>query len=94
MTQLEKNWFLFFRALGARDAVAVAQQVDLLLKTDRTISVARMKYLVYAGMASNIALGKKDKARLLWSGYGDTAYGGKEPGMLLKLLISLCEVQG
>jgi spermidine synthase len=69
MHEFQRRWLSLFAAVGARDAVRMAELAsDLLANQDELTNDSR-EYLLIAGMAGYVAAGSPQHARTLWSYY-------------------------
>ena len=87
-TQTERDYISFFKAVGRRDAKAMAGLANTLLVRDSDITPVRMRYLTAAGMLGNLSDGNKDGAYRLWSAYGNKINEDPPSGGLFRLLVS------
>jgi len=89
LSHAEWGWYQLFKALGRRDADAIAELFEPLLKADQKITQMRFKYLLVAAVLANVTLERGGTVDAIWQRYGERAYGTKEPGFLLRLLLEL-----
>ena len=87
-TQTERDYISFFKAVGRRDAKAMAGLANTLLEGDTDITPVRMRYLVAAGMLGSLSEGNKDEAYRLWSTYISGLPGHSQSGTLFRFLVS------
>lgn len=88
LNDLEKTWISFFKAVGNRDNKKIIVLVQQLLQKDRYISESRLKYLVAAGVTSNLAENNRTEAYALLS-KNKTFLNQKQQSLLFPLLLSL-----
>ncbi|HLE67665.1 MAG TPA: hypothetical protein VI730_10995 [Burkholderiales bacterium] len=67
--EFQRRWIALFRAVGARDAVRMAELASHLLATQTEINSDGREYLLIAGMAGYIAARAPEHARTLWGYY-------------------------
>jgi len=89
LTQNERNWLALFRAVGQRDAKAMARESMTLLKGTDKLAGETGRYILAAGMLGNIAGGNKAGARELWTVYGDKLIGANNQSITIDLLRAL-----
>jgi hypothetical protein len=63
---LQRRWLGFFRAVGARDAPAMAALAEELLAAQRELSTEAREYLVAAALSGYAATGERARAIALW----------------------------
>ncbi len=64
-----KAWMDLFGAAAARDAARMAALAERLLEQDSDLPGSSRQYLIAAGMTGHLALGRRDRAALLWNRY-------------------------
>ena len=69
MHEFQRRWIQLFAAIGARDAVRMAELASNLLATQTELNTDSREYLLMAGMAGYIAAGAPEHARTLWGSY-------------------------
>lgn len=62
----EQQWVRLFRAVGNRDAAAMAGQADGLLAAGRELTPSQRVYLLRASLTGNILQGALDRASAAW----------------------------
>lgn len=67
----DQGWVRLFRAIGNRDAAAMAGQADRLLATGRELTPSQRVYLLRASLAGNILDGSLDRASAAWERNAD-----------------------
>ncbi len=67
----DQEWVRLFRAIGNRDAAAMAGQADRLLATGRELTPSQRVYLLRASLAGNILDGSLDRASAAWERNAD-----------------------
>jgi hypothetical protein len=73
----ERTWVALFRAVGRRDAAAMATHADALLAEGRELTAAHKQFLLRASLAGNIVIGQLDRAQGAWDKHSpDAARGG------------------
>lgn len=70
-TPHEKNWLSLFRAVGRRDAHAMAKEAETLIYERKKLGGEGGRYLLAAGLLGRIAGGEPEAAKDLWSKYGE-----------------------
>jgi predicted membrane-bound spermidine synthase len=85
-SQQDLEWLGLLRAIGRRDASAMASGARHLLSVERDLAIPTKRYLIAAGMLGSIALGDLAGAHELWSSHRASMPG---PGdLLLQLLVA------
>ena len=74
------------RAAGDRDAPRMLEGARTLLESGQEMPPEQRRYLLATGMLGALAQGDRGESLRLWKGYRDTASGGSEPDLLLRLL--------
>ena len=69
LSQDERQWIGLFRAVGERSGEAMARSAEALLAKPSDLPAGHRKYLIAAGMAGYLALGKRAEAAALWNRY-------------------------
>jgi predicted membrane-bound spermidine synthase len=85
-TATEKDWISLFKAVGQRDADAMAHASAVLIERGGDTDPVRMKYLVAANMLGNLVRGNDGEAARIWSQYQTSLFGGSKPSFLFQLL--------
>jgi spermidine synthase len=86
MTLDEREWIALFKAVGRRDAAAMAEiSRDILQKKDR-LKPAAIRYLVAAGMLGSIVNGDRTQSALLWEQYRHIIAAEKKKELLIDIL--------
>jgi hypothetical protein len=65
----QRAWIAMFKAVGRRDAAAMASGAESLLAVPGDLPSGHRQYLMAAGMAGYLAQGRRDQAAALWSRY-------------------------
>ena len=86
-----RGWLSLLRAVGSRDASAVAALVPGLLDSSREAGPARRRYAVGAGMVANLRLGRPDAARALFEEHKDSMFPGEEVSFFFRHLLELAD---
>jgi len=86
MTAVQKNWYQLYRAVGARDAAAMARLATELLSVKELRAPQRNEYLLMSGMLGNLATGNKQSARALWQEQAQRILGNRPIPVSLRLL--------
>jgi spermidine synthase len=81
----DQAWVQLFRAVGRRDAAAMAQQADALLAANQPLSSRGRHYLLTASLAGNILSGALDRAQSAWDRHSTEA-ARAELGLDLRIL--------
>jgi spermidine synthase len=69
----DQAWVRLFRAVGNRDAAAMAGQADALLATAAELTPSQRVFLLRASLAGNILTGGLDRAQAAWDGNAEAA---------------------
>jgi hypothetical protein len=69
----DQAWVKLFRAVGARDAPAMAAHADALLAGGSELSNSQKAFLLRASLAGNILAGKLDRAQAAWDTHSEAA---------------------
>jgi predicted membrane-bound spermidine synthase len=69
----DQAWVKLFRAVGSRDAAAMATHADALLAARREITTSQRAYLLRASLAGNILTGRLDHAQVAWDRHSEAA---------------------
>jgi hypothetical protein len=69
MHEFQRRWLSLFAAVGARDAVQMAELASDLLAHQTELTNDSREYLLMAGMAGYVAAGSPEHARTLWDYY-------------------------
>jgi len=85
-TASEKDWISLFKAVGQRNANAMAHSSAVLIERGGDTNPVRMKYLVAANMLGNLVCGNDADAARIWSQYQTRLFGASEPSFLFQLL--------
>jgi hypothetical protein len=67
--EFQRRWIALFAAVGARDAVRMAELASHLLATQTELNADSREYLLMAGMAGYVAARAPQHARTLWGYY-------------------------
>jgi hypothetical protein len=73
LEQDDRAWVALFRAVGRRDAAAMAKHADGLLAQGRELSATHKQFLLRASLAGNIATGQLDRAQGAWDKHSPDA---------------------
>ncbi len=73
LEQDDRAWVALFRAVGRRDAAAMAKHADGLLAQGRELSSTHKQFLLRASLAGNIATGQLDRAQGAWDKHSPDA---------------------
>jgi predicted membrane-bound spermidine synthase len=87
----EQTWVRLFRAVGARDAAAMARHADELLGRGKELSTSHKQYLLTASLVGNILSGELDRAQGAWDRHSAAVLHG-DPGLDLRLLYAYLAV--
>jgi spermidine synthase len=85
-TATERQWISLFRAVGLRDARAMASISRSLLA--KAPSTGAMRYLLAAGMLGSVVEGERDESLHLWRAYQSRVFETGQPALLFRLLIA------
>ena len=69
----DRLWLALFRAVGARDAQAMARHADEILAAGQALSASHRQYLLAASLAGNILTGQLDRAQGQWDRHSPEA---------------------
>jgi predicted membrane-bound spermidine synthase len=69
----DRAWVALFRAVGRRDAAAMAKHADGLLAQGRELSSTHKQFLLRASLAGNIVTGQLDRAQGAWDQHSPDA---------------------
>ncbi len=69
----DRAWVALFRAVGRRDAAAMAKHADGLLAQGRELSSAHKQFLLRASLAGNIVTGQLERAEGAWEKHSPDA---------------------
>ncbi len=87
----EQTWVKLFRAVGRRDAAAMARHADDLLGRGRELSTAHKQYLLTASLVGNILSAQLDRAQGAWDRHSAEVARG-DLGIDLRLLYAYLAV--
>ncbi len=88
----DQTWVRLFRAVGRRDAAAMAQYADELLARDRSLTSRHKQFLLTASLVGNILSGQLERAQGAWDRHStDAARAGIE--LDLRLLYAYLAVE-
>ena len=73
LEQDDRAWVALFRAVGRRDAAAMAKHADGLLAQGRELSSTHKQFLLRASLAGNIVTGQLDRAQGAWDQHSPDA---------------------
>ncbi len=79
----QRKWISLFAAVGARDAVRMAELGEDLLKTQPTLSSDAREYLLQATMSGALAQGDARRAAALWDRYAPGLLRARAPALRL-----------
>jgi spermidine synthase len=85
-TATEKDWISLFKAVGQRDADAMAHSSAVLIERGEDANPVRLKYLIATTMLGNLACGNREKAVRIWSQNRASLFGASQPSLLFRLL--------
>ena len=85
-TATEKDWILIFKAVGQRDADAMAHSSAVLIKRGEDANPVRLKYLIATTMLANLVCGNREEAVRVWSQNRASLFGASQPSLLFRLL--------
>jgi hypothetical protein len=69
----DRTWVALFRAVGRRDAAAMATHADVLLAQGRELTSSHKQFLLRASLAGNIVTGQLDRAQGAWDKHSSDA---------------------
>jgi predicted membrane-bound spermidine synthase len=73
LDQDDRAWVSLFRAVGRRDAAAMATHADALLAQGRELTSTHKQFLLRASLAGNIVTGQLDRAQGAWDKHSPDA---------------------
>jgi predicted membrane-bound spermidine synthase len=73
LAQDDRTWVALFRAVGRRDAAAMAAHADALLAQGHELSSTHKQFLLRASLAGNILTGQLDRAQEAWDRHSPEA---------------------
>jgi hypothetical protein len=79
----QRAWMTLFKAVGRRDAAAMAAGAESLLAVRSDLPSGHREYLMAAGMTGYLAQGERAKAAALWTRYPRDAAGAEDPTLRL-----------
>jgi hypothetical protein len=85
----DRQWITLLKAVGQRDARAMASAADALLERGQDLPEGPMTYLVAAGMLGNLAQGKKEESLRFWQKHGSRVSGSETQALLFRFLTAL-----
>ena len=86
LTPEERELVSLFKAVGKRDARAMANVAKKFLENRRDAPHKAVEYAVAAGMLGFLTQGDKEKALRLWSDYRPTTFENNKSDLLFRLL--------
>jgi hypothetical protein len=90
----QQDWSVLEKAVGRRDAAAMADAAGRLLAHHEDRTPLRLRFLLQAGMLGNVAAGRYDQARALWQQYAARAFAQGPPPLSMRLLAAHAGVTG
>jgi predicted membrane-bound spermidine synthase len=87
----EQAWVKLLRAVGARDAAAMARHADDLLGAGRELTAANRQFLLTASLVGNILSARLDRAQAAWDRHSAEVVR-RELGIDLRLLYAYLAV--
>jgi spermidine synthase len=85
---LERECLDLFKAFGKRDGAKMLESARSLLARVDAFDPNARKFFLVTGMLGALAQGDRAESSRLWSQYGTTILGNKEPDLLLRLLLA------
>jgi hypothetical protein len=82
----QRAWMALFKAIGRRDAAAMAARAESLLAVSSDLPGGHRQYLIAAGMTGHLAQGNREKAAALWNRYPQDVAGTGD--LTLRLLFA------
>lgn len=82
----QRDWLELMKAVGRRDALAMAEASSRLFANHEDRTALRRRYLLAAGMLGNIAAGRPNNARALWEDQAARALEKNAPSLMLRIL--------
>ncbi|NTW58031.1 MAG: spermidine synthase [Nitrospirae bacterium] len=82
----EKEWISLLKAVGQRNADAMAHYSAGLIERSGETNPVRLKYLVAVNMLGNLVRGNDGEATRIWSQYQTSLFGTSKPSFLFQLL--------
>ena len=90
----QRDWLELVKAVGRRDALAMAETSSHLFANHEDRTPLRRRYLLAAGMLGNIAAGRPNDARALWDDHAAQALEKNAPSLMLRILAAHAGVPG
>jgi hypothetical protein len=82
----QRDWLELMKAVGRRDAPAMAETSARLFANHEDRTALRRRYLLAAGMLGNIVAGRPNDARALWEEQAARALEKNAPSLMLRIL--------
>jgi predicted membrane-bound spermidine synthase len=82
----EKNWMALFKAVGGRDAGAMADGAKSILQSGKRIKPEALRFLVASGMAGSLMRGDREGSLRFWSDYRSILFGTGQPDLFFRML--------
>ena len=86
LTRRQRNWVVFFKALGRRDPNAMEVTANNLLAQEQDIPQGASRLLVASAMLGSLAQGDQAGSLRLWQDYRSKLFGADGPNMIFRLL--------
>jgi hypothetical protein len=84
LAEFQRRWLALFQAVGARNALRMAELAAPLVASEQQMIVDAREYLLLAALAGYVASGEKAKAMELWDKYGAGSRAAKPAFRLLR----------
>jgi predicted membrane-bound spermidine synthase len=88
-TPRDQQWITLFKAVGQRNAAAMASTAKALFEKEQDLQAGPMRYLVASGMLGDLVQGKKEASLSLWQKYQSKGGGKGQQSLFLRLLVAL-----
>jgi hypothetical protein len=82
----KRNWIALFKAVGKRDARAMARAAQTILESGQQLPPNALKYVVLSGMLGHLRQDDREGSLRLWSHYQREIFGTDNPDLLPRLL--------
>ena len=82
----QRQWLELVRAVGRRDAIAMANTTASLFAQNEDSTSLRRRFLLGAGMLGNIAAGRPEVAASLWEHHAASVFNTTPPTLMMRIL--------
>jgi spermidine synthase len=88
----QRQWLELVRAIGRRDAIAMADTTASLFAQNEDSTSLRRRFLLGAGMLGNIAAGRPEVAKELWERHAASLFNTTPPTLMMRILAAHADV--